>query len=233
MRKTTFLGACALSGLACMSFAPQAQAQTLTLLHYKQSVTISLFGGSQSIDFQPFSTSLVGNANATLSSVQYTLTGLGSATGTLTNISGATKKFNFMGGGFASSTLALAGGATQSLNLLATGSRTFSVPNNQTQKYTFASVKTTADAGVLNNSGFTGSNPITGTLTSNSLGEFSGVNPSGLSASPGGTGTVTAKLTYNYYVPFTPVPELGTSISLGLMGLVGGALGLRARRRSK
>jgi len=58
-------------------------------------------------------------------------------------------------------------------------------------------------------------------------------NPNGISVSGTGTNGVTdtAKITYWYYAPFTPVPELGTSISLGLMGLVGGALGLRARRR--
>jgi len=229
LRKTTFLGACALSGLACMSFAPQAQAQ-LTLKHYTQTETISLFNGSGSIDWQPFSTSLVGNAAATLSSVQYSLTGSGTASGSISNNSGAAKSFTYLTGGYVSSSLS--GGPSLSLNLLATASNHYTLQNGGTVAYGPKRFSASSSAGVLNNGDFTGPNPIALTINSNGLTEFTG-NSSGLSSVSSGTGTVTAKLTYAYYVPFTPVPELGTSISLGLMGLVGGALGLRARRRSK
>jgi len=225
-----------LSGLACMSFAPQAQAQ-LSLRYYTQTdkITDGLFS-SDSFTWQQFNTTLVNNAAASLASVQFTLVGVGSVGGTVTNTSGVTKSFTLESGSFIEAPLfGLPGGGAPTLNLAGVGTNNMTVLNGHTMNFGRDPISASATTGPLTsaNGAFTGTGAVTSTTNQFLINGFSG-NANGLSAfQTSSGGSLTARLTYAYYIPFTPVPELGTSISLGLMGLVGGALGLRARRRSK
>jgi len=230
LRKVTLVGTCVLGGLVIASLAPQAQAQ---LVLHKKSFTTSV--SESSLNFSdsfllPQFNNLVHAANTQLYGVVIQETTSGSIFGTVTNNSGSTESFGYQAGLLTSSPVPGSGSLntsalfTKNLTLGAGGSFSFTTPITGTNSTT---LMTNAGSLVAYQGNGNVSVPFSGVAWSG----FSGPT-NGVSASLGTTGlTGTVKMTYFYYSPFTPVPELGTSISLGLMGLVGGALGLRARRR--
>lgn len=228
MRRVTLIGACTFGGLVCTLLAPQAQAQ---LVLHKKTVTVSV--SETSLNFSdtlllPQFQNAVHNANAQLYGVDIQSITNASIFGTITNNSSATKTFVFETGVLANTslptgtTLNTSALSLKNLTLASGGSFTF---NTNVSGGNYSGLLT-QNLGAFMGSG-TVAAPVTG------VGFTGFTNANGLSVSGTGTNGVTdtAKITYWYYAPFTPVPELGTSISLGLMGLVGGALGLRARRR--
>jgi hypothetical protein len=231
LRKVTLMGGAALGGLLCTLLAPQANAQ-LVLRKATATVTVN----ESSLNFSdtlllPQFQKLVTNPNAQLYGVDIEQITTASLFGSVTNNGAASKTFNLEAGLLTSSTTPDGTALnTQDLytknNLRLASGGSFSF--NATETNFNYSGLTSSNLGAYNG---------TGTVGIGVSGQgFSGVtgDPSGLTLSTGTNGVgVTDKITYWYYTPFSPVPELGTSISLGLMGLVGGALGLRARRRAR
>jgi hypothetical protein len=211
--------------------APQAQAQlTLHKDSYTTTVTESSLNFSDTLLLPQFQ-SKVHNANAILYAVDIQEITNASIFGTITNTTSASKTFSFEAGVLTNSTLpdgstlnTSALKVTNNLTLASGGSFTFNgnaIGSNETGLLT------------TNLAGYTGSGTFATPFSGAGVVGYTDAN--GMMSSGVGTNGIseTAKVTFWYYAPFTPVPELGTSISLGLMGLVGGALGLRARRRAR
>jgi hypothetical protein len=210
--------------------APQAQAQ-LTL--HKVSATITLnessLNFSDTLLLPQFQTLVPRYANAQLYGVDITEITNASIFGTVTNSSSATQSFAFESGALTSTTLP--SGGTLSSSALMVKNLTL----GSGAAYTFnANIRGLGDTGLVtsNPGAFQGTGTVAAPITGLGFTGFTNANGLGTSGT-GGSGTITVKEQFWFYAPFTPVPELGTSISLGLMGLVGGALGLRARRRAR
>jgi hypothetical protein len=231
LRKVTLIGACAFGGLVCTLLAPQAQAQGQLTLH-KNSATITV--SESSLNFSdtlllPQFQKIVHNANASLYAVDIQEITNASIFGTVTNNTGASKTFSFEAGMLTNSTLP----SVSTLSTSALALKTLTLAGGGTFAYT-TGVSGLGDSGPLtsNLSVYQGTGTFATAINGSSIVGFNNAN--GLSSTLGASSTaVTEKVTYWYYAPFTPVPELGTPISLGLMGLVGGALGLCARRRAR
>jgi hypothetical protein len=241
LQKSTQIATYALSGLICAGIASTAGAQKS---HRPiQSVTYNETSDNGSMLFLPqFNSNDPKFKNVTLIGLDVTATSTASIYGTLTNNSTKTQYFTFKTGvnynltaptfsqtveptyvlNFAKAPLGpgLPSGASYNY-----GSSASPITINSTNSSSLQLINSGNSSNYVGTSTFgVGYVPTT----------VSGIkNGSGVSDTQTTSSTISAKVTYYYLLPQSVVPELGTSISLGIMGLVGGALGLRKGRRRK